>query len=129
MIRKHADVLIEQKKTKLQETLEFKLNKQIETFSLSPPINLSSEKWSVAVTYFEATVFLSNITNENNSFSISTPGHWNCNDGEELIKKLHKLLQLRSQKDIELHVEEVGKKGNQLKMRDKEYILFDLWYL
>ena len=122
-------MLIEQRKTKLQEALEFKMNKQIETFSLSPPINFLSEKWSVAVTYFEATVFLSNITNENNSYSVSTPGHWNCNDCEELIKKINKLLELRSQNDIELHVDEVGKKGNQIKMRDEEYKLCDLWYL
>ena len=36
--KKHTDTLIEQTKTKPQETLEFKVNKQLETFSFSTPI-------------------------------------------------------------------------------------------
>ena len=36
-------MLVEQTKTKPPETLEFKLNKQIETFSFSPPKNLIEE--------------------------------------------------------------------------------------
>ena len=32
-------------------------------------------------------------------------------------------MELRSQKDIELHVEDVRKKDNQIKIRDKEYKL------
>ena len=43
-IKKHTDKLIDQTKTKPQETLEFKMNKQIQTFSLNPSINLSEEK-------------------------------------------------------------------------------------
>ena len=43
LIIKHTDTLIEQTKTKLQETLEFVMNKQMQTFSFSPPINLSEE--------------------------------------------------------------------------------------
>ena len=38
--KKHTDTLIERTKTKPQETLEFKMNKQMQTFSLSLPINL-----------------------------------------------------------------------------------------
>ena len=37
LIKKRADVLIEQTMTKPPETLEFLLNKQMETFSFSPP--------------------------------------------------------------------------------------------
>ena len=33
-IQKHTNMLVEQAKTKAQETLEFRMNKQIETFSL-----------------------------------------------------------------------------------------------
>ena len=40
LIKKPADTLIEQAETKPQETLEFKINKQIETFYFLPPINL-----------------------------------------------------------------------------------------
>ena len=32
LIKKHTDTLIEQTKTKPQETLEFKMNKQMQTF-------------------------------------------------------------------------------------------------
>ena len=43
LIKKHTDTLIEQTKTRPQETLEFKVNKQMETFSLSSPISLVEE--------------------------------------------------------------------------------------
>ena len=39
LIKKHTDTLIEQTKTKPQETLEFKMNKQTQTYSFNPPIN------------------------------------------------------------------------------------------
>ena len=55
--KKHTDTMIEKRKTKPQETLEFKM----QIFSFSPPTNLVEEgKWLIAVTSFEATnsVFL-----------------------------------------------------------------------
>ena len=42
LFKKHSDIVIEQTKTKPQETLKFKLNKQMETFSFSPPSNKRS---------------------------------------------------------------------------------------
>ena len=49
-IKKHTDTFIEQTKTKPQETLEFKMNKQMQTFSFNPRINLVEEgKWVMAV--------------------------------------------------------------------------------
>ena len=49
LIKKHTDTLIEQTKTKPQETVEFKMNKQMQTFSFNPPINLVEEgKWLLA---------------------------------------------------------------------------------
>ena len=70
-------MLVEQTKTKPQETLEFKLNQQMQTFSFSPPKNLIEEgKCLLAVSPFEATKFVFDITRENNSFAISTPGYW-----------------------------------------------------
>ena len=75
--KKHTDTLIEQTKTKLQETIEFKLNKQRQTFSFNPPINLIEEnKWLIAVSSFECTNSIFNITDENNSFSIIIQGHY-----------------------------------------------------
>ena len=85
LIKKHTDTLIEQTKTKPQETLEFKMNKQMQTFSFNPPINLFEEaKWLIAISLFDCTNSVYNITNENNSFSIIIPGHYQSN----LIKKL-----------------------------------------
>ena len=112
LIKKHTDTLIEQTKTKPQETLEFKMNKQIQTFSFNPPINLVEEgKWMMAISLFDCTNSVYNITNENNSFSIIIPGHYQNKSDEETIDKLKKLLELRSENGIELHVEQVRKKG------------------
>ena len=111
-IKKHTDTLIEQTKTKPQETLDFKMKKQMETFSFSPPINLIEEdKWLLAVSLFEAMNSVFNTTHKSNSFYISTPGHWNSEDSEEFINELKKLFELRSQNGMELHVDQVRKKG------------------
>ena len=47
---------------------------------------------------------------ENSNFSTSEPGRWTPNDGEKIFKRLNDFLELRYQKDIELHVEEFEKK-------------------
>ena len=123
LIKKHTDTLIDQTKTKPQETLEFKMNKQSQTFSFNPPINLIEEgKWLIAVSSFECTNSVFNITNENNSFSIIIPGHYETEFAEKIIDNLNKLLELKS---LELHVEEVKKRGNKIKIADKEYKLSD----
>ena len=83
-IKKHTDTLIEQTTTNPKETLEFKMKKQMQPFSFNPSINLAAEgKWLLAVTSFEATNSVVNITNENNTFSITTPGHWNSESAEK----------------------------------------------
>ena len=113
----------EQTKTKPQETLEFKMNKQMQTFSFNPPINLVEEgKRLMAVSSFECTNSVFNITNENNSFSIVIPGHYQNKSDEKTIDDLNKLLELKS---LELHVEEVKKRGNKIKIGDNEYKLSD----
>ena len=59
LIEKHTETLIDieqTKKTKTQETLEYKLNKQLDSFSCCPSFNISEEwKFLIAVTGFEAT--------------------------------------------------------------------------
>ena len=123
LIKKHTDTLIEQTKTKPQETLEFKMNKQTQTFSFNPPINLIEEdKWLLAVSSFECTNTVFNITDENNSFSIFIPGHYLNESDEKTINDLNKLLELKS---LELHVKEVKKRGNKIKIANKEYKLSD----
>ena len=107
-------------KTKPQKTLEFKMNKQKQTFSSDPPINLSEQgKRLSAKTSFETTKSVLKITDENKSFLISTPVYWSSRGSAETIYKLQKFLELRPQNDIELHVEEVKKRGNQIKKEIK----------
>ena len=123
LIKKHTDTLIEQTKTKPQETLEFKMNKQMQTFSFSPPINLIEEgKWLLAVSSFECTNSVFNITDENNSFSSIIPGHYQNEFAEKTTDELNKLLELKS---LELHVKEVRKRGNKIKIGDNEQKLSD----
>ena len=83
------------------------------TFSFNPPIKLSEEdKWIVAVTFFECTNSVFDITNEINSFSFSMPSYWrtpkNFTDG--IIDRVKNLLKLKSENDIKLHGQEVRKK-------------------
>ena len=110
--------MIEQTKTKPQETLEFKMNKQKQTFSFNRPIKLVEEgKWLLGVSLFDCTNSVFNITNENNSFSIIIPGHFQKKSDEKTIDDLNKLLELKS---LELHVEEFRKRGNRIKIGDNE---------
>ena len=76
LIKKHTDTLIEQTKTKAQETLKFKMHTQMETYSFIPQINsVEEDKWFLAVTSSEAMNSLFNLTDEDSSFSISIPFH------------------------------------------------------
>ena len=93
--------MIEQTETKPQETLEFKMNEQMQTFLFNPPINLVEEgKWLMAVSLLDCTISVFNITNENNSFLIITPGHYQNKSAEKTINEVDKLIELRS---LELH--------------------------
>ena len=106
--KKHTDTLIEQTKTKPKETFEFKMNKQMQSFSLSPPVKtFGRKKWLLVVTFFQTTKSVLNIIKENNSFSITTAGHWSSENGEELNNKLYESTELRSGNAIKLHLREV----------------------
>ena len=108
--KKHTDTLTAQTRTKPQETLEFKMDKQMQIFLFNPPINLVEEgKWLLAVSSFECTNSVFNITDENNSFSITVPGPWQNESDEKNIDELKKILELRSQNGIEFYVREVRK--------------------
>ena len=99
------------------------MNKQMQTFSFNPPINLHEEgKWLLAVSSFECTNSVYNITNGNNSFSIIIPGHYLTESAEKTTDDVNKLLELRS---LELHIKEVRKRGNKIKIGDNEYKLSD----
>ena len=77
LIKKHTDTHTEQTKTKPQKVFEYKFNKQMDTFSFSPPVNLTeAEKWLLAERSLETTEIVFIVADENNTFSVSTPGHW-----------------------------------------------------
>ena len=123
-IKKHTDTFIEQTKTKPQETLEFKMNKQMQTFSFNPRINLVEEgKWVMAVSLFDCINSVYNITNKNNSVSIIIPGHYQNKSDEKTIDNLNNLLELKS---LELHVKEIRKTGSKIQIGDNEYKISDL---
>ena len=87
LVKKHTDTLIEQTKTKPQKTLEFKMNKQLQSFWFNPPINLVEEgKWLLAVSSFECTNSVFTMTNENNLFSIIIPGLHQTESAEKTIE-------------------------------------------
>ena len=95
LIKKHKDALIYQTKTRPQ--VEYKMIKQMQTFSFSPPINLVEKgKWLLAVSSFQCTNSVFNKTNDNNGFSITIPGHSESKSAEKTIDELNKLLELRS---------------------------------
>ena len=71
---------------------------------------------------FECTNSVSIITDENNSFSIIIPAHWETEFAGKSIDELNRLLEIKS---LELHVNEVRKRGNIIKIGDKEDKLSD----
>ena len=94
----------------------------MENFYFKPPINVSEErKWLLAVTSYELSNSVFYIADENNCFAVSIPGRWRIPNflPEGIIVKQKNLLKLRSQNDIELHVEEVRRRGKKLKTGDK----------
>ena len=110
-IEKHTDTLIEQTKVHPQETLEFKLNKQMQIFSFKAPFILLEEgEWLLGVTSFECTKSVFNTTNGNNSFSITVAGHWETKSAEKTNNELNKLIEHRSVNGIDLQVQEIRKK-------------------
>ena len=61
----------------------------MQAFSFNPPTSLIEEgKWLLAVSSFEATNFVFNINNENNSFSIFIRGRWQTESAEKTIDEL-----------------------------------------
>ena len=63
-ITKNFELLIEQTHTKPQETLEFKMNKQRETFHFRPRIQIQGS-WMIGLTDLEVYISNLNITKEN----------------------------------------------------------------
>ena len=58
------------------------------------------------------------VSDENNNFSIIIPGRWRKPNylDDDIIGSLNGLLKLKSENNIELHVKEVRKRGNEKKI-------------
>ena len=123
LIKKRTDTLIVQTKTKPQETLELKMNKQMQTFSFNPPINLIQGcRWLLAVSTLECINSIFNINEENIYFSMIISGHYQNEFAEKVNNDLNKLIELRS---LELHAQEVRRRGNKIKTGGNDYKLSD----
>ena len=123
LIKKLTDTLIEQTKTKPQETLEFKMIRSKQIIAFNPPVNLLEEgKWLLGLSSLDCTNSVFSISDENNSFSIKIPGHWETEFHRKTFAKIDELIQLRS---LELHVKEARKRGNKIKIGDNEYNISD----
>ena len=71
---------------------------------------------------FECTNSVFNKTNENNSFSIIIPGHYQTEFAEKMFIDLNILIELTF---LELQLEEIRKRGDKLKIGDNECKLSD----
>ena len=69
-ITKNCETLIENTKTKPQETLEFKMAKPTETFHFKPSIQVK-ENWMLGLVNLEVYNSIFDITEENNKFEIN----------------------------------------------------------
>ena len=64
-ITKNCETLIQETLTKPQQTLEFKLTEQKETFHFKPPISIEGS-WTLALTGLEVDNSIFSITEEKN---------------------------------------------------------------
>ena len=95
----------------------------METFSSNPSIKLFEEgKWLLAVTSFEASNSVFNVTDENNSFSNTTPAHWSSEIVEEIINQL-KNYQSVDLKTITNYMLKKFKKGTRIVMENSGFNL------
>ena len=70
-ITKNCETLIEQTHRKAEETLEFKMIKQRETFHFKTPIHIKGD-WMIGLVDLEVYNSIFNITKENNKFELYT---------------------------------------------------------
>ena len=81
-------------------------------------MNVSDQKKNLLeVPTFEATISVFITTDDNNSFPITTTGHWSSKVGEETIDKVNNLLELRSQRGIDLQVKEAEQRCLMMKKK------------
>ena len=91
-ILKNCEIPINQNQTRPQDTLEFKVSKQRETFSFKPPISIEGSSM-VGLPGLELYFFIFNITEKNNKFELYTDA-FDEFSFEELKHELEKILSI-----------------------------------
>ena len=103
--------IVENTLSKPQETLEFKMNKQKESFSFDIPLELS-EKWMMGVTSLEVYKTVYNITEKNNKLKLFTTEQ-NLKEYKFTTEFIPKIKNLYETSDIE----EIKKLVNDVKFK------------
>ena len=89
----------------------FKLTKPINIFSLTSPLESENGEYTIALTNLEVYSSVSNLTEHNNIFTMYTLEALEERKTPELNGNLEKFIEQRNSSQIELHKEEVIKRG------------------
>ena len=111
-IAKSNQEIVENTHSKPQETLEFKMTKQKESFSFDVPLQLN-ENWMMGVTSLEVYNTVNNITNSNNKLKILLTDEQLIEHGVDIvlvknIKSLYESYNLENQEAYNEFVEKVS---------------------
>ena len=111
-IAKSNQEIVENTHSKPQETLEFKMTKQKESFSFDVPLQLN-ENWMIGVTSLEVYNTVYNITNSNNKLKILLTDEQLIEHGVDIvlvknIKSLYESYNLENQEAYNEFVEKVS---------------------
>ena len=111
-IAKSNQEIVENTHSKPQETLEFKMTKQKESFSFDVPLQLN-ENWMMGVTSLEVYNTVYNITNSNNKLKILLTDEQLIEHGVDIvlvknIKSLYESYNLENQEAYNEFVEKVS---------------------
>ena len=119
-IAKSNQEIVENTHSKPQETLEFKMNKQKESFSFDIPMELP-EQWMMGVTSLEVYSTVNNITEKNNKLKLFTTEQ-NLKEYKFATEFVAKLKNLYETSDIE----EIKKLINDVKI--KKVVILENYY-
>ena len=105
-ITKNCETIIEQTHRKAEETLEFKMTKQRETFHFNPPIHAKGD-WMLGLIDLEVYNSLFNITKEINKFELYTDNFDEFSFGV-LKDEVEEILKIQNITDDQLEDEKLG---------------------
>ena len=113
--RWNTDLLINQPKTNIQETVEFKLLKAVDTFPVNTQLELEEAKWMLGLTHLEVFNLVFNITKFNKLLKTWILG------GPRSIEQLIEIIEQGQPNEIELHVQKLQTGESQSKWKFINY--------